>query len=166
MDPKLLYLLGHLTDPGIVWDKLRNTFQKKPWANKLRLERKLYSMKLDNSTDLQSHLKRFVELFDKQAVIGDAVDEEDKVINLLASLPEGYSTIVTALESMDKVTTWAAVTERLLHEEKLRTSTVHTGKSLYVKNMFKSSKNVHCYECNQLGHFTGLEYKFECMAKM
>ena len=78
-------------------------------------------MKLDNSTDLQSHLKRFVELFDKQAVIGDAVDEEDKVINLLASLPEGYSTIVTALESMDKVPTWAAVTERLLHEEKLRT---------------------------------------------
>ena len=122
VDYKLLYLLGDPTDPVVVWNKLQSTFQRKTWANKLRLRRKLYGMKLENSQDLQAHLKSFIEVFDELSVIGDALEDEDKVINLLASLPDNYSTLVTALEASDTVPAWETVTERLLHEEqKMRT---------------------------------------------
>ena len=76
VEPKLLYLLGDPTDPVEVWKKLIHTFQKKTWDNKLRLKKKLYSMKLCRGNDLQKHIKQFVELFAEQAVIGDNFEEE------------------------------------------------------------------------------------------
>jgi hypothetical protein len=46
VDALLLYLLGDPQDPAVVWEKLTNQFQKKTWANKLALRRKLYSLRL------------------------------------------------------------------------------------------------------------------------
>ena len=43
ISPKLLYLIGDPSDPAEVWKTLQNTFQKKTWANKLSLKRKLYA---------------------------------------------------------------------------------------------------------------------------
>ena len=103
VEPKLLYLLGDPDNPADVWKKLQGTFQRKTWANKLRLRRQLYSMKLNPGDSMQLHLKKFTELFDELAVVGDAVEEEDRVINVLASLPDSFSTLVTALEAMDNV---------------------------------------------------------------
>ena len=36
----LLYLIGNPEDPVAVWDKLSTQFQKKTWANKLRLRKR------------------------------------------------------------------------------------------------------------------------------
>ena len=114
--PRLLYLLGDPTDAKEVWDILQETFQSKSWANRLRLKKKLYSTKLLPGEDMQNHLKTFIEIFDELAIIGDALPKEDKVICLLASLPETYSTLVTALEATEEIPSWSMVTDRLLHE--------------------------------------------------
>ena len=45
VQPSLLYLLGTPEDPVEVWRKLANQFQKKSWANKLKLRRKLYALR-------------------------------------------------------------------------------------------------------------------------
>ena len=52
IEPKLLYLIGDPSDPHEVWKRLQDTFQKKTWANKLRLKRKLYNMKLKSGDSL------------------------------------------------------------------------------------------------------------------
>ena len=49
VDPALLYLIGDPEDPTKVWKKLSDQFQKKTWANKLALRRKLYSLRLRGS---------------------------------------------------------------------------------------------------------------------
>ena len=41
VDPTLLYLVGDPTDPFVVWTKLADQFQKKMWANKLHLRKRL-----------------------------------------------------------------------------------------------------------------------------
>ncbi|KAF2347371.1 hypothetical protein FHG87_021873 [Trinorchestia longiramus] len=48
-------------------------------------------MKLENGQNLQDHLKVFVELFEKLAIIGDVIVEEERVIILLSSLPDRFS---------------------------------------------------------------------------
>ena len=58
------------------------------------------------------------EVFDALSVVGDPVPEEDRVVHLLASLPESYSMLVTALEANAEVPKMELVTERLLHEER------------------------------------------------
>ena len=98
VEPSLLYLIGDPEDPIIVWQKLADQFQKKTWANKLELRRKLYALRLRDGDSVQEHIKAMTEVFDALSVVGDPVPEEDRVVHLLASLPESYSMLVTALE--------------------------------------------------------------------
>ena len=91
IEPSLQYLLGDPVDPVVVWRKLSNQFQKKTWANKLQLRKKLYSLKLKEGDSVQEHLRKLIEIFDELAVICSLVEEEDMVVHLLASLPESYS---------------------------------------------------------------------------
>ena len=102
VDPSLLYLLGDLEDPKVVWKKLEEQFQPKTWSNKLHLRRKLYALKLKEGGTVNEHIKTMSEIFEGLAVIGDAVSEEDRVVHLLASLPESYNVLVTALEAQSE----------------------------------------------------------------
>ena len=92
VNPSLLYLLGDPEDPVTVWQKLQNQFQKKTWANKLALRRRLHSLQLRDGESVQEHIKAMTELFNELAIVGDAIEEDDRVVYLLTSLPDstGY----------------------------------------------------------------------------
>ena len=157
IDPKLLYIVGDPTDPSEVWQKLQDTFQRKTWSNKLRLKKKLYAMKLAPCGSLQPHLKEFVELFDELVIIGDAVEDEDRVFCLLASLPDSYSTMVTALEALDDIPSWEAVVERLLREEEKMAASTSSGSGDRALAAFQASNSDKkpirkCFECQKPGH--------------
>ena len=113
-----IYVLGEPEDPIVVWKKLCDQFQNKTWVNKLELRRKLYSLRLKEGELVQQHIKVITELFEGLSVIGDAVKEEDRVVHLLASLPESFNMFITALEVNTDVPSMDVVTERLLHEER------------------------------------------------
>ncbi|KAF2347659.1 Integrase catalytic core [Trinorchestia longiramus] len=148
--------MGNPTDPVEVWRKLQNTFQKKSWANKFRLKKKLFNMKLENGQNLQDHLKVCVKLFEELAIIGDPMEEEERVIILLSSLPDRFSTLVTALEVHEKIPAWEVVTERLLNEERRQRGgpgTSDSSEKLLVS--FKRNKKlIKCFECGKEGHIT------------
>ena len=57
------------------------------------------------------------ELFNALAEIEAPLSEEDRVIYLLASLPESFGVLVTALETSPEVPKMEVVTERLLHPD-------------------------------------------------
>ena len=57
VSPSLLYLLGDPEDPVRVWETLEKQFQKRTWANKLTLKRKLSSMKLKENQPVSEHVK-------------------------------------------------------------------------------------------------------------
>ena len=88
MEPSLLYLLGpDPDDPAEVWKKLSNQFQKKSWANKLALRRKLYALQLKEGQSIQKHIKSMTEIFDELAIVGDPLDDENKVVHLFIGKP-------------------------------------------------------------------------------
>ena len=76
VDPALLYLIGDPEGPVVVWKKLQDQFQKKAWANKLALCRKLHALQLKEGESVQDHIKAMTELFNEMAIVGDAIDEE------------------------------------------------------------------------------------------
>ena len=153
IDPSLLYLVGDPVDPAAVWNKLSGQFQKKTWANKLSLRKKLFSMKLSDSGSMNEYIKKMTEIFDELAVIAESVSDEDKVVYLLAGLPESYDVLVTALESgSDTVPALEMVTERLLREEqKLKDrEEADDSKKLLVA---KGKKQLTFHYCKKPGHF-------------
>lgn len=62
---------------------------------------------------MQEHVKVMIEIFDSLAAVGDPVKEEDRVVHLLASLPDSYGMLVTALEANAEVPKMEIVTERV-----------------------------------------------------
>ena len=121
VEPSLLYLIGDPEDPVVVWQKLQDQFQKKTWANKLVLRRRLHSLRLRDGESVQEHIKTMIELFNELAIVGDAIDEGDRVVYLLASLPDSFNTLVIALEANEDVPKMEVVTEKLLHAERKQT---------------------------------------------
>lgn len=77
IEPSLLYLLGDPQDPVVVWEKLERQFQKKTWANKLSLGRRLYCLKLGEGDSVQDHIKKMTEIFGELSVVGDKISDED-----------------------------------------------------------------------------------------
>ena len=73
--PSLLYLLGDPTDPAVVWDKRSLQFQRKTWANKLALRRRLHSLRLKEGQSIQEHVKTMTEIV---TIVGDNISDEDK----------------------------------------------------------------------------------------
>ena len=158
VDPSLLYLIGDPEDPAVVWEQLTRQFQKKTWANKLCLRKRLYSMKLAEGGSMKDHVKNMTEIFRELAVVAEPVSEEDQVVHLLASLPDSYDVLVTAMESgAETVPPLETVTEKLLREEqKLREREgADDGRKILVSqnNPNPKKKLFPCHYCGKLGHF-------------
>ena len=85
------------------------------------MEEASFYYKMKDGELVQEHIKTITELFNELSVVGDAVKEKDKVIYLLASLPESYNTLVTTLEVNETVPKIETVTERILHAERKQT---------------------------------------------
>lgn len=155
IEPSLLYLLGDPRDPATVWRKLADQFQARTWANRLSLRRKLHGLTLKDGESVQDHIKQMIETFDALSIIGDPIDEDDRVVYLLASLPESFNMIVTALEASVDVPKMETVTERLLHEErkmKQRDADANgDAKAMTSKQKFKG-KGPKCHHCGKFGH--------------
>ena len=151
VEPLLLYLLGDPNYPVAVWNKLSSQFQKNMWANKLQLRRRLYTLTLKEDGSVQEHIKKLSEIFKELAIIGSPVEEEEQVVHLLASLPDSYSVLVTALEANAEVTKMEIVTKRLLHEarkQKDKDQHSHGGPT----KALVSGKVLKCFHCKKPGH--------------
>ena len=57
------------------------------------------------------------EVFDALPIVGDPVSDEDRVVHLLANLPDSFDMLVTVLGTNEKVPKLETVTEWLLNEE-------------------------------------------------
>ena len=159
VEPSLLYLLGDPEDLKAVWKKLEEQFQPMTWSNKLQLRCKLYALKLKEGGSINEHIKTMSEIFEGLAVIGDAVSEEDRVVHLLASLPESYNVLVTALEAQsENIPKWELIIERLLHQEsKIKekvTTPLEDGRKALIAGQNKGlRKPFTCHYCHKPGHF-------------
>ncbi len=90
------------------------------------------------------------EIFDSLSVAGETISEEDRVVYLLASLPQSYNVLVTALEANEDV---PKLEERILHQErKYKSKEPLSAESAMTSR--KSFKRVpkKCDYCGRMGH--------------
>ena len=112
---------------------------------------------MKEGTSIETHLKL--------ASISAPVSEEDQVVTLLGSLPQSYTTLVTALEARaDDDLRLGNVQQVLIHEEIKIIIPLDKQLVCYLENcyrqlrMISSQGNCHkswkpqCYACGQIGH--------------
>ena len=91
-------------------------------------------------------------MFEELAIIGDSVKEEDQVVHFLASVPNSFDVLVTALESNVDVPKMEIVTKCLLHEERKQQDNASSSPSKAL-SVSRQKKGPWCFHCEKPGHF-------------
>ncbi|KAL6521554.1 hypothetical protein OROGR_018123 [Orobanche gracilis] len=73
-----------------LWLKLKNLYMTKNLANKLRLKERLYTIRMVEGTPIQSHLDEFNSIIMDLENLDIKIEDEDKVVLLVVSLPSTY----------------------------------------------------------------------------
>ena len=80
-------------------DILANMFEKPSAANKVHLIRKLFNLKMSESTGAANHLNELNLIMTQLASVGIIFDDEVKALTLLSSLPHNWEGIVAAVSA-------------------------------------------------------------------
>lgn len=133
---------------------LINTFQRKSVISKITLRRKLVNLK-HTSGNLEEYFASYETIIRELEVIGEKIEESDKVCYLLTGLGEEYNHIITALETVNTEIKLEFVKAKLLdHEVRKDKVTEQESSSSFV------SSDIICYRCLKKGHKS-----FECSSQ-
>ena len=80
------------------WDTLRGQFARESLLRKVRLRQQYYSCRFQNGDNMLEHISHLKSLHDQLKELGVNVDDKELAMTLLASLPEKYKPLITALD--------------------------------------------------------------------
>eukprot|EP00731_Ephydatia_muelleri_P014412 Em0008g132a len=103
------------------------------------------------------HIKTMTEHFDALAVAGETVSDEDRVVYHLASLPDSYNVLGTALEASAEIFKLEVVTERILHQERKakEKEAYSTNENAMPSRAVPCRPKPKCYNCGKMGTSSG-----------
>ena len=82
-----------------MWKALADRYEKKSFPDQIHLKRKILSMKMNEEENLEKHILEYEDLLRKLKATDAEVKDDDKICNLLISLPKSYDTVVAILEN-------------------------------------------------------------------
>ena len=87
------YLVQHETSAKKLWETLEKKYLTKSVESRLQLKSKLYQFRMKKGSTVNEHINRFTKLLTDLINVDVVVEEEDKAVILLNSLPpEEYET--------------------------------------------------------------------------
>jgi len=92
-----MYHVISLSSLDEIWKKLESQFMLKTLTNKLYLKQKLYGLKMQEGNDLAQHVNIFNQINTNLAQLDVKIEDEDRAIIMLCSLPSSYEHIVKPL---------------------------------------------------------------------
>ena len=121
----------------------------------MKAGRKLFPLRLKEDASVQEHIKAMTTISDGQSVIKDPISDEDLVVRFLATLPESYYALVTALGANETVPRMEVPTTCLLHDErklKERVGSERSTKGAMTGRQRPKGKGPKCHHCGKFGH--------------
>ncbi|KAL4589303.1 hypothetical protein LXL04_002209 [Taraxacum kok-saghyz] len=137
---------------------LANLYQGKGISNRLYLKEQFHTLRMNGDTKISDHLSVLNNIVSELEAIGVKVEDEDKALRLILSLPSSYEHMKPILMYGKETLKYADVTGKLLSEEKRLESSGHTSSSEEMflvsgkgKKKF-SQKTPVCWRCGKTGH--------------
>jgi transposase InsO family protein len=101
------------------WDMLESTYRAASKARQLALKKQLASIRKEPNEPLTKYVARIRTLCDELAAAGHAVSSGEKVMTVLAGLPEEFNTIVAVLNNTTEELSLDTILSKLLQHEQL-----------------------------------------------
>ncbi|CAM8959955.1 unnamed protein product [Rhodiola kirilowii] len=152
--------LMKVTDPMVLWDTLKATYQTKSLPSRMFLLKKLFTFNMDLSLSIQENLDSFLRMTQDLNRCEDAIKEEHQAVILLSSLPHLFDTLIDVIQFGREDHTLAKIPEIITQKnESLRVFKQKMVLSMRLKpktNNKESDKkleNVKCFHCGEMGHY-------------
>jgi len=137
----------------IAWEAFCGVHEAKTIGNKLFLQSKFFTIKMQERDDMLVHINTVKALADQLRSIDVNVTGEDVYMVLLMSLPPSFDNLVTSLESMStKDVDLQFIVARLFHEVSKRKECESSETTTLVNKTHKSNEKL-CFYCKKPGHF-------------
>ncbi|KAE8712086.1 cytochrome P450 71A9-like [Hibiscus syriacus] len=171
---EVMYHVMHLSSPDKIWRKLESQFMSKSLTTKLYLKQLLYGLKMKDDHDLAQHVNVFNQIVSDLARVDVKIEDEDRVMILLCSLPLSYEHMVTTLTyGKEPINVEEITTALLAHNQRKQNAGENSQvDSLYFKgnrdrgrkpekagsgkrnsrSKSRDKKTIHCYKCKEAGH--------------
>ncbi|KAE8691239.1 hypothetical protein F3Y22_tig00110890pilonHSYRG00161 [Hibiscus syriacus] len=171
---EVIYHVMHLSSPDEIWRKLESQFMSKSLTTKLYLKQRLYGLKMQDDHDLAQHVNVFNQIVSDLARLDVKIEDEERAMILLCSLPPSYEHMVTTLTYGKETINIEEITAALLahNQRKQNAGESSQADSLYVKgnrdrgrkpektgsgkrnsrSKSRDKKAIHCYKCKEAGH--------------
>lgn len=154
-DSQLVHVRGKKT-AAETWEALREVHEKDTLVNKIHLIKRISSLRMKEDGNMENHINEISNLFQHLLDLGDTqLSDEWKVGFLLASLPQNYSTLVTALEVRpSNDLTWSLVHAKLMDEYQRQKDLRDSKYDRYHEKVLEISKSekLHCHFCKKSNH--------------
>ncbi|GKV34845.1 hypothetical protein SLEP1_g43187 [Rubroshorea leprosula] len=116
--PEVKYNVLSETTPIGMWKKLEEIYASKSLTNQLCLKMELYQLKMAEGTNIHKHLSDFNMMVTQVVNAGDILEEEEKALLLLTSLPKSYKSLVQSMLVGKTTLVMKYVTSMLLENDK------------------------------------------------
>ncbi|XP_057797424.1 uncharacterized protein LOC131013372 [Salvia miltiorrhiza] len=140
-----------------LWEKLEALYQAKGISNRLYLKEQFHTLRMDEGVKISDHLSILNGIISELESIGAKIEDEDKALRLILSLPRSYEHMKPILVYGKETLVFAEVTGKLLLEERRlmsegRTSSENSAMVAFSRGRKKDSKGVVCWRCGKPGH--------------
>ncbi|GJT06832.1 retrovirus-related pol polyprotein from transposon TNT 1-94 [Tanacetum coccineum] len=161
-----------------IWDHLARLYEARSLHNKIFLKRKLYALRMIESTSVTEHVNNLNTLFSQLTSLDCKIDPQERAEILLQSLPDSYDQVIINLTSnvLTDCLVFDDVAASILEEENRRNNredrqtssrqvealAVTRGGSMepgssgshnHAKSKKGKKKNFKCFKCGKHGHF-------------
>ncbi|KAH9726512.1 hypothetical protein KPL70_008282 [Citrus sinensis] len=160
-----------------IWDTLTKLYEAKSLHNKIFLKRRLYTLRMTESTMVTDHINTLKTLFSQLTTLGHNIKENERAELLLQSLPDSYDQLIINLTNNNPADSlvFDDVAASVLNEESRRknkenrqassqqaealsvtrgrtTERDPSGSQNHGRSKSRSKKNVKCYNYGKKGH--------------
>src|SRR3954471_7041829 len=140
-DEVLYNVLNDDTAAGM-WNRLKSLYMTKSLSNKLYVKKQLYCLRMAEGTPILQHLNDFNKIVSDLLALEVKMEEEDKALIFLISLPPSYDHLVTTILYGKETLELEDVRVMLVNNEIMKkTDTTEEASSLVVKKEVGSSKS-------------------------
>lgn len=161
-----------------IWDTLTRLYEAKSLHNKIFLKRRLYTLRMAESTSVTDHVNTLNTLFSQLTTLGHKIEEIERAEILLQSLPDTYDQLIINLTNniLSDYLVFDDIAAAVLEEENRRknredrqassqqvealmvtrgrsTERGSSGSQNRGRSKSRSRKNIKCYNCGKRGHF-------------
>ena len=139
------------------WDTLKSQFARESILQKVRLRQQYYSCRFQNGGDMLAHINHLRSLHDQLKEMGETVNDKELAMTVLASLPDEFKPLITALDAVGEDSlSYEKVKAMLLNDVDRATDTKKCEDAFTVNRSgkkFKKPFNGTCHYCQERGHF-------------